>query len=124
MPACANGLHDGGQRRGQRSKDQVVGQLVGVVKTTAKDQEVAAVDAAALEAGQDGPIKEPLAFGAQALTQWLPVLLAKGLLGDVGDRVEQASLLGLHTDDLDGRHSQRVGVAVGFEEGAQVGAVA
>src|SRR5947209_4051789 len=54
-PAGANGLHDGGQRRVQRSKDQVVGELVGVVKATAHDQEVATVHAASLEPGQDGP---------------------------------------------------------------------
>ena len=123
VPTRANGLHDGGERRGLGSKDQVVGQSVRGVQAATHDQEVAAVDAAALEPGQDGPVKEALAFGAQALTQGLPVLLAKGLLGDVGHRVEQASLLGLDTDDLDGWHGQRVGVALRFEEGAQVGAV-
>ncbi len=123
VPARTNDLHDGGERRGLGSKDQVVGQSVRGVQAATHDQEVAAVDAAALEAGQNGPVKKPLTFGAQALTQRLPVLLAKGLLGDVGHRVEQASLLGLDTDDLDGWHGQRVGVALRFEEGAQVGAV-
>src|SRR6266700_267951 len=122
-PAGPNGLHDGAERRGQGSKDQVIGQLLRIVQATAYDQEMAAVDVAALEPGQDGPVKEAFAFAAQALREWLPVLWAQGLLGDAGDRAEQASLLGLDTDDLDARHGQGVGIALRLEEGAQLRAV-
>src|SRR6266700_176971 len=122
-PAGPNGLHDGAERRGQGSKDQVIGQLLRIVQATAYDQEMAAVDVAALEPGQDGPVKEAFAFAAQALREWLPVLWAQGLLGDAGDRAEQASLLGLDTDDLDAGHGQGVGVALRLEEGAQLRAV-
>ncbi len=48
--ACANGLHDGAERRGQGSKDQVIGELLRIVQATTHDQEMAAVDAA-LEPG-------------------------------------------------------------------------
>src|SRR5438874_2447224 len=83
-------------RRRQGSKDQVVGQLVGIVQATTHDQEVAAIAAAALEPGQDSPVKEALTFGAQALRERLPVRWAQGELCDAGDRVEQAALRGLH----------------------------
>ena len=104
-PAGANGLHDGAERRGQGSKDQVVGQLIGIVQATTHDQEVAAIAAAALEPGQDSPVKEALTFGAQALREQLPVRWAQGELCDAGDRAEQAALRGLHTDNLNARHS-------------------
>ena len=122
-PPCANGLHNGGERRGLRSKDQVVSQLVRGVQAATHNQEMAAVNRACLDPGQHGPVKKPLAFGAQALTEALPVLLAKGLLGDGGDRVEQVALRGLDTDDFGARNGHRVGEALRLEEGAQVGAV-
>ena len=123
-PTGANGLHHGGQGRGQGSKDQVIGQFKRLVQAAAKDQPMATVDRAPLHQRQDGPIKEAIPFGALALTQALPVLFAQGLLCDAGHITEQASLLGLHTDDFGARNSQRVGVSLLLEPEAQVGAVA
>src|SRR5215472_6765691 len=43
VPACADGLHAGGQRRGRRSKNQIVRQLMWRIETATDQQEVAFV---------------------------------------------------------------------------------
>ncbi len=85
---------------------------MGGVEAATKDQEVSVVHGAPVQQGQDGPVKEALAFGAQALTEALPILGAKRLVRDAGHITEQASGLGLHADHFGARDGQCVGVAV------------
>ena len=124
MPAGANGLHDEGQRRGQWGKDEVRGDLAGIIEAAAQDEEVAVIDTALVQDGQDGPGEEALALGAQALGEQLPVVWAQRLLLDGGHIGEQESIAGLDTDDLDGGNGEGVGVVLLFQPEAQIGAVA
>ena len=64
VPAGPDGLDDGGERRGQGSKDQVIGQFVRVIEAATNHEEVATVERALVEDRQDGPVKEALALGA------------------------------------------------------------
>ena len=123
VPAAANRPHDGRQRRGWERKDQVGGDLAGIVEAATKDEEVAVVHRALVHDGQDGPREEPLAFGALALREELPVLGAQRLL-DAGDIGQHAPVFGLDTDDFDGGDGQGRRVALLLQEEAQVGAVA
>jgi hypothetical protein len=124
VPAAANGAYDGGERRGQWGKDQVSGDLAGIVEAAPKDEEVAVVEAALVQDGQAGPGKEALAFAAQALREELPVRWAQRLLLDGSDIRQQAALVRLDTDDLERGDRQGVGVALLFQEDPQVRAVA
>ncbi len=123
-PASAHGLHDDGQRGGgQGGKDQVVGHLSRIVQAATKDQPMALVHRASVDQRQPGPIKEPQPFGAQALTESVPVLFVQCLLADTGHIVEQPPLRGLDADNLGARNGQGVGVALLLQEDAQVGAM-
>ena len=61
----------------ERRKDQVKGQLGRIVEAATDDQEMASIYGPSLHPGQDRPVKEALAFGAQALAEALPVPRAK-----------------------------------------------
>src|SRR2546425_1065034 len=69
---AGSGTTDGQGSEGG-SKDQVRCQLSWIIETATDDQEVSPVFAARLKPGEHGPIKEPLAFGSQALAELLPV---------------------------------------------------
>src|SRR2546421_3314478 len=84
VPAAANGLDHDGQRRGRRRKDEIRGDLAGIVEAATKDEEVTVVDGALMHNGQDGPGKQTLAFGTQALGEGLPVRWAERLLMNGG----------------------------------------
>ncbi len=122
-PTRSNSLHDGRQGRGQWGKDQVIGHFERRVEAATKHQPMAFVHGAMLEQRQDGPIKEPLPFGALALTESLPVLGAQRTVPDAGDIAEQTPRLGLHADHFGGRNGQGVGVALLLQPEPQVGAV-
>ena len=64
VPACADRLHDGRQGSGGWCPHQVEGHLGWIIEATTKDEEVATIDRALVQEGQDGPIKEALALGA------------------------------------------------------------
>src|SRR5882762_7382463 len=96
-PPCTNGLHHGGQRRLWWSRDEEIGHLIWIVKATAKDEPVAAIHGASLRDGQTRPVEKPLAFGAQASREALPIASTQGLLGDAGHITEQKACAGLHT---------------------------
>jgi len=74
VPAGANGLYHDGQRRVGWRPDQVIRQLVRVVKAASYHEPMATVCGAPVHAGQAGPVKEPFAFGALAHREALPVL--------------------------------------------------
>src|SRR5437879_2628948 len=80
VPTPSNGLHHEGQGRVEWGKDQVIGQLTGVVEAATHHEPMAVIEQAMVNHRQDSPIKEPLAFGPVALTEPLPVLWAHGLL--------------------------------------------
>ena len=101
VPAGPDGLDDGGERRGQGSKDQVIGQFVRVIEAATNHEEVATVERALVEDRQDGPVKEPLALGAQALGESLPVLRAERTLGDAAHISKQRAGGGLDTNDFE-----------------------
>ena len=84
---------------------------------------MASIHGAVKDLRQDGPIKEPLAFGSLTHRESLPVLGTQHLLLDACHIANPVSLGGLNTDDFIGRDSQRVGEALRFQEDAQVGAV-
>ena len=67
VPPCPNSLHYGGQRSLEWSPNQVVSQLVWLIQAAAHDKEVSTVHSACMHDGQASPVKEALAFGAQAL---------------------------------------------------------
>ena len=123
VPTGANGLHDGGQGSGLRSKDQVIGHGLRGIEATAKHQPMALVHGATVEQRQHGPIKEPLPFGPLALTESLPVLGAQGVLPDAGHITEQASRFGLPSSDFGARDSHCVGVSLLLQPQSQVEAV-
>ncbi len=102
VPAGANGLHHGGQRRLGWRPDEVIGQLVRIVETAAHQQPMAPVHAAGLYYGQARPVEETLAFGTQALREGLPLPRTERLLGNAGHIREQEACPCLHTDHLDG----------------------
>ncbi len=124
MPAGSNGLHHDGQGRIQGSGDQVVGQFVGVVEAATDHEEVTTVHRASAHDRQASPVKEALAFGAQAGREALPIAGTQRLLRDTGDITEQKTCSALHANDFGARDGQRVGVALLFEEDAQVRAMA
>ena len=123
MPASADGLHDEGERRVRGRPDQVIGHLSRIIQAAPKDEEVASIDGALVQEGQDGPIKEALALGALALREALPVGRAQGTRREAAHISQQGTGWGLDTHDFGGRHRQRVGVALLLQEGAQLGAV-
>src|SRR2546421_7912083 len=95
VPAAANGLDHDGQRRGRERKDEVRGDLAGIVEAATKDEEVAVVEGAVVQDGQESPGKEALTFAAVALREELPVLWAERLLLDRGNISQQAPVVGL-----------------------------
>ena len=123
-PAGTDGLYHDGQGRVGWGKDQVIGQLGRVVQAATKDEPMATVHHAPVDHRQAGPVKEALAFGAQALTQALPVLGAEDTVRDAGHISQQEADACLPSSDFGGRHRQRVGVALLLEPVPQVGAVA
>ncbi len=122
--AGAAGLDDDGQRRIQGSVDQIIGQFVGVVQAATDHEPVTTVHGASVHEGQACPVKEALAFGAQALREALPVPGMERLLRHAGHITEQEAGAGLHTHGFGRRDGQGVGVALLFQEAAQVRAVA
>ncbi len=74
--------------------------------------------------GQDGPVKEPLAFGALTLTEPLPGAGAQVVGSDPANIAEQAASWRLYTDHLGARDRQSVGVALLLQGMPQVGAMA
>jgi hypothetical protein len=124
VPTTADGLDHEGQRRSGASEDEVGGDLAGIVEAATKEEEVAVIDAALMDDGQDGPGEETLTFGAQALGEEVPVGWTQGLLLDGGHISQQAAVAGLDSDDLNGGDRQSVGVVLLFQPEAQVRAVA
>jgi len=123
VPSRANGLHDGGQQHVFGGENQVIGQGVWVVKAATDDQEVLSIHRPGLCPGQDGPVKEPVPFGALTLTEPVPVAGAQGRR-DAAHIPGQTCLLALHTDDLGRGDGQGIAEALRFQEGAQVRAMA
>jgi hypothetical protein len=124
VPAGADGLHHEGQRRVEWGPDQVIGQFVWVVEAAPHHEPMATVYGAPMHHGQARPIKEALAFGAQARRVALPVAGTQRLLRTAGHISQQDARAGLYTDDFGGGHRQRVGVALLLQEVAQARAVA
>ena len=124
VPAGADGLHHEGQGRVRRRPDQVVRQLTGVVEAAAHHEPMALIHRAPMHHRQARPVKETLAFGAQALREALPIPGAERLLRNAGHISQQDARAGLDTDDFGGGHRQRVGVALLLQEVAQARAVA
>src|SRR6266516_3794199 len=123
VPAASDSLHHGGQGRVGWRPDQVIGQLIGVVEAAAHEEPMATIRDPSLHHGQARPVKEALAFGAQALREALPLLGTQRLLRDAGYVTEQQAGAGLYTDHFRGGNSQGIGVALLLQEEAQFGAV-
>src|SRR5450755_171217 len=102
-PACSNRQNHRVQTGPKRCEDQIIGLFERRIEATAENYPVAGVHGAAMDHRQDGPIKEPLAFGALTHRESLPVLFTQHLLLDACYIAQPVSLGSLNTDDFMGR---------------------
>ena len=94
-----------------------------LVEAATHHEPMATVRDPSLHHGEASPVKETLAFGAQALRERLPIPRTERLLGNAGHIREQEACPCLHTDHLDGGDGQGIRQALLLQEGAQGGTV-
>ena len=122
-PACSDSQNHRVQGGPRRCEDQVIGLFARVVEATANHQPVASIHGAVKDLRQDGPIKEPLAFGSLTHRESLPVLRVQYLLLDARHITNPVSLGSLNTNHFIGRDGQREGETLLFQPEPQVRAV-
>ena len=122
-PACSDSQNHRLQGGPRRCEDQIIGLFKRRVEATANHEPVASIHCAVKNLRQDGPIKEPLAFGALTHRESLPVLGAQYLLLDAGHIAKPVSLGSLNTNHFISRDGQREEEALRFQPEPQVRAV-
>src|SRR5260221_11130377 len=79
-PACSDRQNHRVQAGAGRCQDQIIGLFARIVEATTDDEPVASIYGPMKNLRQDGPIKEPFAFGALTHGESLPVLGTQPLL--------------------------------------------